>query len=201
MLAGVPHDDVQAAGRAFGAELARSAITADARDRVAWHRREGHDVVIVSASLDVYLIEVASALGASQLQKLTQFVARRNEIADRYRELLAALPLDLPPAAPPGVRHAYHLFTILINAERAGISRDEFLDAMTREKIGVGVHYRSIPEHPYYQKTFGWSGEDYPHALKIGRETVSLPLSPGLSDADVNDVIAAVVKLTGGAAA
>src|SRR3954471_21399261 len=55
VLAGVPHSDVASAGRTFGAELTRRAITPEARHRIAWHRREGHDVVIVSASLDVYL--------------------------------------------------------------------------------------------------------------------------------------------------
>ncbi|MDQ1380946.1 MAG: phosphatidylglycerophosphatase [Actinomycetota bacterium] len=67
VLAGLPHSEVATAGRAFGTELARRAITPEARDRIAWHRREGHDVVIVSASLDVYLGEVAHALGVAHL--------------------------------------------------------------------------------------------------------------------------------------
>jgi dTDP-4-amino-4,6-dideoxygalactose transaminase len=66
---------------------------------------------------------------------------------------------------------------------------------MTRHNIGVGVHYLSIPEHPYYQKIFGWRPEDYPQAMRIGRQTVSLPLSPGLSDGDVDDVITAVSEI------
>lgn len=64
-----------------------------------------------------------------------------------------------------------------------------FLDAMTAQNIGIGVHYLSIPEHPYYQQTFGWQPEDYPHAMKIGRQTVSLPLSAKLTDEDVGDVV------------
>jgi phosphatidylglycerophosphatase C len=67
VLAGHPYDEVEAAGRAFGAELARSAITSDGRDRIGWHRREGHEVVIVSASLDVYLDEVARELGVAHV--------------------------------------------------------------------------------------------------------------------------------------
>ncbi len=63
---------------------------------------------------------------------------------------------------------------------------------MTANKIGVGVHYLSIPEHPYYRERFGWQPEDYPVAMDVGRRTVSLPLSPGLSDEDVLDVVAAV---------
>ena len=66
---------------------------------------------------------------------------------------------------------------------------------MTAANIGVGVHYLSIPEHPYYQKTFSWKPEDYPHATRIGRQTASLPLSAKLTDQDVADVIEAVKRV------
>ena len=59
------------------------------------------------------------------------------------------------------------------------------------------MHYLAIPEHPYYQRTFGWRLDDTPHAVRIGRQTVSLPLSPKLSDDDVGDVIAAVRDVIG----
>src|SRR5450432_1770023 len=72
---------------------------------------------------------------------------------------------------------------------------NEFLNAMTQQNIGVGVHYLSIPEHPYYQTAFGWKPKQFPHAMRIGRGTVSLPLSAKLSDADVSDVIQAVHKI------
>jgi dTDP-4-amino-4,6-dideoxygalactose transaminase len=80
----------------------------------------------------------------------------------------------------------------MVDEKRTGISRDSFLTAMTALKIGVGVHYLSIPEHPYYQERFGWSPQDYPHARDIGRQTVSLPLSAKLTNDDVDDVIKAV---------
>jgi dTDP-4-amino-4,6-dideoxygalactose transaminase len=65
---------------------------------------------------------------------------------------------------------------------------------MTAKNIGVGVHYLSIPEHPYYQRTFGWNPENYPHAMRIGRQTLSLPISAKLTDDDVEDVVRAVRK-------
>lgn len=67
VLAGIPYSDVRTAGKAFADRITRSAITSDARDRIAWHRREGHDVVIVSASLDVYLGDVGEALGIAHV--------------------------------------------------------------------------------------------------------------------------------------
>ena len=90
---------------------------------------------------------------------------------------------------------SYHLFQIMIDEMKTGISRDAFLDAMTAHNIGVGVHYLSIPEHPYYQETFGWKPEDYPNAMRIGRQTVSLPISAKLMDEDVGDVNEAVRKV------
>jgi len=69
---------------------------------------------------------------------------------------------------------------------------------MNAARIGTGVHYLSIPEHPYYQQRFGWRPEQWPHAMRLGRETVSLPLSPALTDADVERVIAAVRRIISG---
>ncbi|MNO03078.1 UDP-4-amino-4-deoxy-L-arabinose--oxoglutarate aminotransferase [compost metagenome] len=66
---------------------------------------------------------------------------------------------------------------------------------MTARKIGVGVHYLSLPEHPYYQKTFGWKPEDYPNAMEVGRKTVSLPLSSKLTDDDIERVVINVRSL------
>jgi dTDP-4-amino-4,6-dideoxygalactose transaminase len=111
--------------------------------------------------------------------------------------MLAGLPIGLPAPPEPDTRHAYHLYTILVNEAKCGVSRDQFLDKMTALGIGVGVHYLGIPEHIYYRRTFGWTPEDYPVATRIGRETVSLPLSPKLTDADVERVaeaVAAIVK-------
>jgi dTDP-4-amino-4,6-dideoxygalactose transaminase len=156
---------------------------------------------VVEAGFKYNMMDLQAAIGIHQLSRVEKHWKRREAIWQAYQHAFSGLPVGRPARVESGTRHAYHLYTILVDAKRAGISRDEFLDAMTHEKIGVGVHYRSIPEHPYYQKTFGWRGEDYPHALKIGRETVSLPISPRLSDADVNDVIAAVGKLAGGTAA
>jgi dTDP-4-amino-4,6-dideoxygalactose transaminase len=65
---------------------------------------------------------------------------------------------------------------------------------MTAKNIGVGVHYISIPEHPYYRRTFGWNPEGSPHAMRIGKQTVSLPISAKLTDDDVEDVVWAVRK-------
>ena len=147
---------------------------------------------VVECGFKYNMMDLQAAIGIHQLARVEVWWERRRELVRRYREAFADLPVEFQADAPAGSRHAFHLFPTLIDETRAGISRDAFLDAMTARKIGVGVHYLSIAEHPYYRDAFGWKPEDYPHAQRIGRRTVSLPLSPRLSDADVADVIEAV---------
>ena len=59
----------------------------------------------------------------------------------------------------------------------------------------MGVHYMSIPEHEYYQKTYGWKPEDYPNAMKVGRQTVSIPISPKLTDNEVEYIIKSIKEI------
>ena len=81
-----------------------------------------------------------------------------------------------------------------MDKQQCGVSRDQFLSRMTGLDIGVGVHYLAIPEHPYYQQRLGWAPVDTPNATRIGRQTVSLPISPKLTDAEVERVIKAVAQ-------
>jgi dTDP-4-amino-4,6-dideoxygalactose transaminase len=143
------------------------------------------------------MMDLQAAIGIHQLAKVEQYWLKREAIWQRYIEALSDLPISLPASPEENTKHGYHLFTILVDEAKTGISRDNFLNAMTAENIGLGVHYLSIPEHPYYQKTFGWKPEDYPNAMRIGRQTVSLPLSPKLTDKDVEDVILAIKQILG----
>lgn len=164
----------------------------------AWSRfgDEGYKhYYVVDCGFKYNMMDIQAAIGIHQLKRIEEYRQRRKEIWERYNEAFKYLPIVLPSPPVPDTRHAYHLYTILIDEGKTGISRDAFLDAMTRENIGVGVHYLSIPEHPYYQKAFGWRPEDYPNAMRIGRQTVSLPLSAKLTDGDVEDVIEAVKKV------
>ena len=160
----------------------------------AWKRfgDEGYKhYYVVECGFKYNMMDMQAAIGIHQLQRVESNWVRRREIWNRYNEAFVSLPLALPADPAPDTRHAHHLYTVLVGDD-ARLTRDQFLDEMTRRKIGVGVHYLSVPEHPYYQQTFGWRPEDYPHAMRIGRETVSLPLSAKLTDRDVDDVIDAV---------
>ena len=164
----------------------------------AWKRfgDEGHKhYYVVECGFKYNMMDIQAAIGIHQLSRVETYRQRRQEIWNRYNEAFADLPIDLPADPEPDTHHALHLYTILIDPEKTGISRDAFLDAMIAQNIGVGVHYQSIPEHPYYQERFGWKPEDYPNSMRIGRQTVSLPLSAKFSERDVEDVNTAVRKI------
>jgi dTDP-4-amino-4,6-dideoxygalactose transaminase len=150
---------------------------------------------VVDCGFKYNMTDMQAALGIHQLRRIEPNWQRREVLWNRYLQAFDDLPLGLPAPVAPGSRHSYHLFTLQIDAARCGLRRDEFVDAMTRLNIGVGVHYVGIPDHPYYQRGFGWSPADYPHAARISRETVSIPLSAKLTDRDAADVIAAVARV------
>jgi dTDP-4-amino-4,6-dideoxygalactose transaminase len=163
----------------------------------AWKRfgDEGYKhYYVVECGFKYNMMDIQAAIGIHQLRRVETYWRRRQEIWNIYNQTFADLPIGLPAEPEPGTRHAYHLYTVLVDESKTGIRRDAFLDAMTAQNIGVGVHYQSIPEHPYYQKIFGWKPEEYPNAMRIGRQTVSLPISAKLTNEDVEDVVIAVRK-------
>jgi len=96
--------------------------------------------------------------------------------------------------APPeeNTRHAYHLYTLLLDIDNVSLSRDQMMTELTKRNIGVGVHYLALHTHPFYQKTYGCKTGDYPNAEWISDRTLSIPLSAKLKSEDVEDVISAV---------
>lgn len=178
------------------AKIARARILAlHGMSKDAWHRfsdRGYRHYDVVEAGFKYNMMDLQAALGIHQLAKVERHWQRRLEIWNAYLDAFADLPIDLPAPFEPDTRHALHLFTIGVEPARCGIDRDTLMQRLHEAGIGTGVHYRSIAEHPYYQQRFGWRPEAWPHAHRIGRTTVSLPLSPGLSTVDRDRVCIAV---------
>jgi len=128
------------------------------------------------------------ALGLSQLQRLDEFVASRNRVADRYRDLLADEPrVGLPPPAAEGDLHAYHLFVVHV---KGGLSiRLAVFEALRKAGIGVQVHYIPIYRHPYYRDVVGSPQNVCPMAEEYYGGAISMPVFPAMSDADVDRVV------------
>jgi dTDP-4-amino-4,6-dideoxygalactose transaminase len=150
---------------------------------------------VVECGFKYNMMDLQAAIGIHQLARIESCWERRRRLWQRYNEAFSSLPVGLPAEPETGTKHACHLYTIRIDETKTGITRDAFLDEMTKRNIGVGVHYLSIPEHPYYRETFGWKPEGYPNAMIVGRQTVSLPISAKLTDEDADDVIASVASI------
>ncbi len=132
--------------------------------------------------------DLLAALGIWQLRKLDAMNERRRQIADQYHRAFAEMPfIDLFPRHMPTDRtHPWHLYIALIKERR-----DEFAEAMKNRNIGISVHFIPIHYHPHYER-YGWQRGDYPHAEAYFAQALSLPLYPGMTDDDIEDVIAAV---------
>lgn len=138
------------------------------------------------------MTDIQAALGIMQLKKVETYAKRRKQIWDFYKESLKPLPLFLPPEPDENTRHAYHLFTVMLDVEKTKISRDQLLNKLHALNIGSGVHYIALHLHPYYKNEFGYEAGDFPNAEFISERTLSIPFSAKLSDDDVADVVKAL---------
>jgi dTDP-4-amino-4,6-dideoxygalactose transaminase len=148
---------------------------------------------VIDPGFKFNLTDLHAAIGIHQLRKLDGWIRERARLWDRYDELLADLPLTLPPLPQLGTRHARHLYQVLVD-RGAPMSRDRLLDFMTDQGIGVGVHYRPVHQHEWYRDRFGLGDDAFPVASDFGARTVSLPLSPKLTDADQDRVALALER-------
>jgi dTDP-4-amino-4,6-dideoxygalactose transaminase len=170
--------------------LALHGLSADAWKRFSDEGFKHYEVT--EPGFKYNMMDLQAALGLHQLRRVEENLARREEIWKRYDEAFADLPAFLPPPAEQGTRHARHLYTLLLDIDRLRVDRDAIQLSLHRQAIGTGVHYRAVHLHQYYQKAFGYRRGDFPNAEWISDRTLSLPLSPKLTDADVDDVIFAV---------
>lgn len=138
------------------------------------------------------LTDFQSALGLSQLAKLSRFVERRRALAARYDDLLAELPGVTPlPARERRAECAYHLYAVLIDFAALGVHRATVMAYLRRRGIGTQVHYIPLPLQPYYRDR-GWNMDAFPGARRYYERTLTLPLYPAMGDADVDRVVEAL---------
>ncbi|HEY2991250.1 MAG TPA: DegT/DnrJ/EryC1/StrS aminotransferase family protein, partial [Methylomirabilota bacterium] len=135
--------------------------------------------------------DVQAALGIHQLAKLDGFIARRAQIAGRYTAAFASLPQVAAPRVLPGRRHAWHLYVISLALDRLDTDRGGLIEDLRARNIGCSVHFIPVHRHPFYRE-LGYKPAMFPRAEALYAGCISLPLYPGMSDDDVDDVIAAV---------
>jgi dTDP-4-amino-4,6-dideoxygalactose transaminase len=162
----------------------------------AWKRysdsgnRKHYDVIYPGFKYN--MTDIQASFGIHQLAKIEAFGKRREEIWNRYNEAFKNLPVALPLPVPSYMKHARHLYTMLIDKKVAGIDRDTFMRELNERAIGSSVHFQPIHLFTHYRKTFKYKKGDFPNAEYIGERTVSIPLSAKLSDKEVARIIKAV---------
>lgn len=139
------------------------------------------------------MTELQAALGISQMTRLDTFVARRHELACRYDSMLTGLPLSTPWQHPDSYS-GLHLYVIRLEQGRIGKSHHQVFEALREHGIGVNLHYIPVHTQPYYQ-AMGFEVGNFPEAERYYREAISLPMYQGLSDAQQDEVVAAVRRV------
>ena len=146
---------------------------------------------VVAPGFKYNLTDIAAALGIHQLRRAQTFQQQRVVLADAYDQALAGLPLLLPPRAPAGEQHAWHLYVVRLTDD-AGIERDRFIERLFDAGIGCSVHYIPLHLHPYWRERYALRPEQFPHSQHAYERMVSLPLYTRMGVGDVARVAAAV---------
>ncbi len=133
------------------------------------------------------MTELQAALGVSQMQRLHDYVHRRQALARRYDEHLADLPLTLPWQQPDGTS-AWHLYIIRLKLDQIHRSHREVFETMRAQGIGVNLHYIPVPTQPYYRR-MGFRPGDFPEAERYYAEAISLPMYPTMNEIQQDQVI------------
>jgi len=142
------------------------------------------------------LTDIAAVLGLGQLARLDGFNEKRAGLADRYLELLADVEEILPLTLPAyDMRHAWHLFIVRLDTEKAGMDRDAFMAALKEKNIGTGLHFRAVHTQKYYRDTLNLPQGALPATEWNSDRICSLPLFPDMTPEDVDTVVAAVKEV------
>ena len=160
--------------------------------RDAWARfetRSSWDYDIVEAGWKYNMTDAAASLGIMQLERANELAEWRRSISAQYDEAFAEMPGITPRSHGDLSTSACHLYVVRVDRSACGIGRNELIKKLGDAGIGTSVHYRPLHMHSFYQKTFGFVPEDLPVASDQFDQIVSLPVFPGMTDAEVKIVV------------
>lgn len=137
----------------------------------------------VALGYNYRMTDIQAALGVSQMTRLPDYVKRRHEIAQRYNELLADLPLTLPWQHPDS-HSAYHLYVVRLQLDQIHVTHRQVFEALRAKDIMVNLHYIPVHTQPYYQQ-MGFKQGDFPDAEQYYREAISIPMHVNLTEKEL----------------
>jgi UDP-4-amino-4-deoxy-L-arabinose-oxoglutarate aminotransferase len=136
------------------------------------------------------MTDISAALGVTQLARVEEFNRKRTELAGIYRERLAEIDEILPLSNPSyPIKHAWHLFIVRLDTDKAGMSRDDFMRELKQRNIGTGLHFRAVHLQKYYTESMGTRRGTLPNTEWNADRICSLPLFPLMTIDDVDDVV------------
>ncbi|MDO5562258.1 MAG: DegT/DnrJ/EryC1/StrS family aminotransferase, partial [Synergistaceae bacterium] len=174
--------------------LRQNGMSKGAWNRYAAKGNANYDIPF--PGLKYTMTDIQAAIGSSQLKQLEDFNARRREIVAFYmRELTDVKGLMLPKPVSWEHVHSWHIFTPLVDIDRLGMTRDEFMAKMKERNIGTALHYQALHLFSYYSRAMGLGRGDLPEAEYVSDRIVSLPLFPAMTDEDARDVVDAIKQI------
>lgn len=163
-------------------------------DKDAWRRfapggKWKYD--IVAPGYKCNMMDIQAAMGLHQLKRAESMLARRREIVGIYRRLLGDVDILRLPEETGQMRHAWHLYPVILDFDRLSMDRDGFIEQLAARKITANVHYQPVHLFSYYRR-LGFKEGDFPVAERLSKSEVTLPLYTRMTDGDAEDVAAAV---------
>jgi len=168
----------------------------DAHDRKQQGRSPQAEVL--EPGFKYNMTDISAVLGLGQLDRLNDFIDKRTLLANRYLEQLADVEEIMPLTVPPSTsRHAWHLFIVRLDTEKAGMSRNRFMEKLKKRNIGTGLHFRAVHEQHYYRTTMPHVMKTLPNTEWNSGRICSLPLFPAMTTDDVDAVVQSIREVLG----
>jgi len=150
---------------------------------------------IIELGYKYNMSDIQASIGIHQLDKLEDFLKKRERIAKKYSKAFGEMDEIIIPHVKENIRHAWHLYPIQVNTECLKIDRNQFIQELTDENIGSSVHFLPVHLHPYYRNKFKYKRGDFPKAEYAYDHIISLPLYTKITEEELEIVIKCVKKI------
>ncbi len=139
--------------------------------------------------------DVLASIGLWQIEKLDEFIRARAKIAEQYNKAFAEAEEITTPFVKEKVKHAWHLYPILLDLEKLKINRSRFIGEMNKRGIGCSVHFIPIHMHPYYREELGFKQGQFPKAENVFERIITIPIYPKMSGEDAEYVAENILQI------